>query len=115
MGGWFFLLGNDTGFAFAFLLDLGGSVRSPNPLRPRIFVSVFFEIFIEPTARLASRLNAKLGVHFKIRPRLESPDSFLSTSQNGQRRRLDPTCRSHLKTTAALIERSECTSGIDAD
>src|SRR5205085_12297645 len=97
----FFLFGNDAGFTATLPSDFCGLLAVPNPLRARVFLSIFLKVLVEPAPAVATGFHFKRGVDFKIWARLESADFFFAPGQNSQGRCLNPACRGHLETAAA--------------
>src|SRR5204863_5494738 len=97
------------------LVDFRGSFPAPNPLRARVFISVFLKILIEPAATIASGLDTEFSMNFEIWPWFESPDFFFTTSQHRQRLCLDPARCGHLKSASARVVGDQGTGGVDAD
>ena len=105
----------NAGFAKAAALDFVRSRLVPNPLRARVFVAVFGEIFPEPAAAIGAGFDFEIAEHLIIVARLEVMNLVFALSQNGEGWRLDATNWSQLKTAGAIVECGHGPCAVDPD
>src|SRR5205814_2887289 len=113
--GWLAFFGRDTGFSDTAVLDFVRGRLVPDPFRARVFVAVFSEIFLNPTAAISAGLNFEVAEDLIIITRLELVDLVFALGQNCEGRSLHASDRRQLETAGAIIERRHRAGAVDPD